>query len=161
MTGQLPGLYRGTVANNIDPLGLGRVQIKVPSVYGEHPLTWAMPCVPYAGAGVGFHFIPPNDAHIWVMFEGGDPDHPVWMGCFWDRSSDVPASPQVPQTKVLKTDTATITLNDGLGPPSITIETGQMSITLDATKIEITNSVASVELSGPKTAINGTALEVT
>ena len=77
------GKYRGKVANPIDPLGLGRIQVEVPAVYGDGTLNWAMPCAPYAGPGVGFFVIPPKDANIWVEFEAGDIDSPIWSGCFW------------------------------------------------------------------------------
>jgi uncharacterized protein involved in type VI secretion and phage assembly len=158
-----PGKYRGTVANNVDPLRLGRVQIEVPSVLGSSRLSWAMPCVPYAGAGVGFFFIPPVDAHIWVEFEGGDPDYPVWVGCFWEESGDVPASPQIADVKVLKTDTATVTIVDGPGPASVSIETKTgMKLVLGSQGIEIDNGQgATVKLQSSKVSLNGTALEVT
>ena len=160
---QLHGLFRGEVVNNIDPLRLGRVQITVPSVFGENPLTWAMPCVPYAGSGVGFFFIPPVGAKLWVMFERGDPEYPVWMGGFWESAGDVPASPQIPDMKVLKTDTATVTVMDGPGPAMVTIEAqGGLKIEMGASGIEVTNGQgATVTLQGPKTSINGSALEVT
>jgi uncharacterized protein involved in type VI secretion and phage assembly len=160
---QFYGKYRGTVANNIDPQQLGRLQIQVPSVLGDSRLSWAMPCVPYAGPGVGFFLIPPVGARIWVEFERGDPDYPIWVGGFWEQSSDVPASPPLAEKKVVKTDTATLTLDDTPGAGGITIETtAGMKIVLSAQGIEINDGQgATVKLQGPKTAINGTALEVT
>jgi len=64
--------------------------------------------------------------------------------------------------KVLKTDTATITLNDTPGAGGITIETqAGMKIKIDSTGIEINNGLnASVKLSGPQVSVNGGALEV-
>jgi uncharacterized protein involved in type VI secretion and phage assembly len=157
------GKYRGTVANNIDPLQLGRLQILVPSVLGDSRLSWAMPCVPYAGSGVGFFMLPPVDARIWVEFENGDPDFPVWVGGFWDQSSDVPASPPLAQIKIIKTDTATFTLDDTPGAGGITIETtAGMKVVLNAQGIEIANGQgATIKLQGPKTSINGSAMEIT
>jgi uncharacterized protein involved in type VI secretion and phage assembly len=157
------GKYRGTVANNVDPQQLGRLQITVPTVLGDSRLSWAMPCVPYAGPGVGFFALPPNGARIWVEFEGGDPDHPIWVGGFWEQSSDVPASPPLAEKKVYKTDTATLTLDDTPGAGGVTVETtAGMKIVLNAQGIEINNgSGATVKLQGPKTAVNGAALEVT
>ena len=71
---------------------LGRVQVSVPAVLGDGRLSWAMPCVPYAGSQVGFFAIPPVGANVWVEFEGGDPDYPIWSGCFWG-TGEVPATP--------------------------------------------------------------------
>lgn len=78
------GKYRGQVANNRDPMNLGRIQVQAPTVLGAGRSSWAMPCVPYAGPQVGFYAMPPIGASVWVEFEGGDPDYPIWSGCFWE-----------------------------------------------------------------------------
>ena len=57
MTAEFTGKYRGKVRNNVDPLMLGRLIVSVPAV-AEIPLSWAMPCVPYAGNRVGLAFQP-------------------------------------------------------------------------------------------------------
>lgn len=156
------GKYRGTVANNIDPQQMGRVQVSVPSVLGDGQLSWAMPCVPYAGSGVGFFAIPPNGANIWVEFEGGDPDYPIWSGCFWG-AGEVPAMPAIAEMKVLKTDTCTVTLSDLPGASGVTIETAAgMKIVLSATGLEIDNGQGgSIKMQGPQVSVNNGALEVT
>jgi uncharacterized protein involved in type VI secretion and phage assembly len=155
------GKYRGIVANNMDPMQQGRIQVSVPSVLGDGQLSWAMPCVPYAGSGVGFFAIPPPGANIWVEFEGGDPDYPIWSGCFWG-TGEVPVMPAIPFKKVLKTDTATITLDDTPGAGGITIETlTGMKIVFNVTGIEITNAQGgTVQLTGPQVSVNNGALEV-
>lgn len=155
------GKFRGKVTDNRDPLMQGRVRVKAPDVYGEEESGWAMPALPYAGNGVGLFLIPPTDASVWVEFEHGDPDYPIWAGCFW-ALGEVPASPGVAEMKVLKTDTATITLNDLPGAGGITIETQTgMKIKIDATGIEINNGMGgSVKLTGPQVSINDGALEV-
>ena len=153
--------YRGKVENNIDPMQLGRIQVSVPSVLGEGRMSWAMPCVPYAGSGVGFFAIPPVGANIWVEFEGGNPDYPIWSGCFWGVG-EVPAMPAIAEMKVLKTDMGTITLNDLPGVGGITIETiTGMKIEINALGIEITNGQGgSIKLTGPQVSINDGALDV-
>ena len=158
---QFFGKYRGKVENNVDPMQQGRVQVSVPSVLGEGSLSWAMPCSPYAGSGVGFFTVPPNRANIWVEFEGGDPDYPILSGCFWG-TGEVPATPAIAEMKVLKTDTATITVNDLPGAGGIKIETTMgMKIEISATGIEINNGMgATIKLMGPKVSLNDTALEV-
>ena len=153
--------YRGTVENNIDPMQLGRIQVSVPSVLGEGRMSWAMPCVPYAGSGVGFFAIPPVGANVWIEFEGGDPDYPIWSGCFWGVG-EVPAMPAIAEMKVLKTDMGTITINDLPGVGGITIETTTgMKIEINAIGIEITNGQGgSIKLTGPQVSINDGALDV-
>ncbi|MCB0167277.1 MAG: baseplate assembly protein [Anaerolineae bacterium] len=155
------GKYRGKVANNIDPQQIGRIQVQCPDVLGEGQMSWAMPSVPYAGSGVGFFMIPPVGANVWVEFEGGNPDYPIWGGCFWGVG-EAPATPAVAEMKVIKTDIATITLNDLPGAGGVTIETTTgMKIALTVSGIEINDGQgASIKLSGPQTSINDGALEV-
>jgi uncharacterized protein involved in type VI secretion and phage assembly len=155
------GKYRGKVENNIDPQRLGRIQVSVPSVLGDGQLSWAMPCTPYGGSQVGWFALPPVNSSVWVEFEEGDPDYPIWSGCFWG-SGDVPASPLKDELKVLKTDTATITIDDTPGKGGIKIETtAGMKIEIGASGIEINNGQgASIKLQGPKVTINDSALEV-
>jgi hypothetical protein len=77
------GKYRGLVVDNRDQMALGRIKVEVPEVLGDSRLSWAMPCVPYAGRGVGLIAPPPVGGSVWVEFEAGDPDRPIWTGCFW------------------------------------------------------------------------------
>jgi hypothetical protein len=155
------GKYRGKVENNIDPQLQGRIMVSVPAVTGSGTLNWAMPSVPFAGDGVGFWAIPPNGANVWVEYEGGDPDYPIWSGCFRGLG-EAPATPAVPQLVVLKTSTCTLTLNDLPGIGGVTIETNMgMKITMSATGLEITNGMGgTISMQGPKVTINGGALEV-
>ncbi len=69
------GIYRGLVMNTADPSMSGRVQVSVSSV-NNIGVAWAMPCREYQSART-----PPIGTQVWVMFEGGDPSYPVWMGC--------------------------------------------------------------------------------
>jgi uncharacterized protein involved in type VI secretion and phage assembly len=105
------GKYRGKVTDNSDPLMQGRIRARVPAVYGEDISGWALPCSPYAGKGVGFYFIPPVHANVWIEFENGNPDYPIWTGCFWG-ANEAPKMPALPDVKMIKTNLATITIND-------------------------------------------------
>ena len=68
------GIYAGTVLGRSDPANLGRLQVLVPGVVGGG--TWAASCQPYHSTA-----IPPVNTKVWVMFQGGDPNYPVWIGC--------------------------------------------------------------------------------
>ena len=116
------GKYRGVVADNVDPTKSGRLQVSVPAVMGDAPV-WAMPCVPYAGSSVGLFLMPDVGTGVWVEFEAGDPNHPIWVGCFWGVGQ-IDAADAVPTVKFLKTTTVTIRIDDLAGELEITNQAG-------------------------------------
>jgi uncharacterized protein involved in type VI secretion and phage assembly len=155
------GKYRGVVTDNRDPNNLGRIRARVQDVYGDEESGWAMPSVPYAGSRVGLYLIPPQRASVWIEFEHGDPDYPVWSGCFW-AASEMPLSPVSPDKKVLKTDAGTLTFDDTQGAGGITIETtAGLKIKMDQNGIEISNGAQKILLSASSVSVNSGALEVT
>jgi uncharacterized protein involved in type VI secretion and phage assembly len=159
---ELLGKFRGEVVDN-NPDDRGRIQVKVPTVAGDNTLSPAMPCVPYGGPGVGLFAIPPVGAKVWIEFEGGDPDYPIWTGCFWSgEENDVPPEPGTAEAKVFKTDVGMITLNDTSGSGGITIETKDgMKIVMNSNGIEITTGQGRIKLTGNQVSVNDGALEVT
>jgi hypothetical protein len=128
------GKYRGKVVDNNDPLKRGGVRVRVPSVLGEIDV-WALPCVPYAGPKVGFHAIPPVDAGVWVEFEGGDVNFPIWVGCFW-AEGEIDSADADPGVFFFRTPAGFIRMKKDDG--TIEIETdGGTSIVLSATEIKV------------------------
>ena len=85
------GKYPGYVVDNQDPLELGRVRARVPSVFGEDVDTgWCMPCAPFGGGPErGMLFVPEVGDTIWVEFAGGELSRPIWAGCFWGAPNSV------------------------------------------------------------------------
>jgi hypothetical protein len=146
------GKYRGKVLENNDPLFLGRILANVAAVPGM-TMNWCMPCVPYAGRGVGFYAIPPIDADVWIEFEGGDTNYPIWSGCFWSEG-EVPTGgePANPMVKVFKTAFATLILNDTPEVGGITLEchptavTVPLSMKFDSTGITILAPPAMIKM---------------
>jgi hypothetical protein len=161
------GKYRGTVENPIDLQGLGRVQVSVPDVLGDGKLSWAMPCVPYAGKGVGFFAIPPKGANVWVEFERGDPDSPIWTGCFWGTGdAPAPPGPMGVFKTVLKTDKFTLEADNNPALPTLTIEimiggaAGKASIKADATGMTLSCAGNTIVMGPTGVAINKTNLVI-
>lgn len=109
------GKFRGKVLDNHDPLRQGRIRVEVPEVLGDGTMGWAMPCVPYAGPGVGLLAIPPVGANVWVEFEAGMADRPIWAGCFWGRD-ELPARVPDPDGVVLRAGPVTLVTTDRAGP---------------------------------------------
>jgi uncharacterized protein involved in type VI secretion and phage assembly len=100
------GKYRGFVTANEDPQQLGRVKLRVPALLGEAETDWALPCLPCGGlANQGLFCVPAVGAQVWVEFEGGNPDFPIWTGTFWQQSGDPPEEAQrsSPSAKVWRT----------------------------------------------------------
>lgn len=159
------GKYRGKVELNLDPLGLGRVQVSVADVMGDGTLAWAMPCLPGAGPGVGIFTIPPVGANVWVEFERGDPDYPIWSGGFWDVG-DTPAimGPTQSVTHVWAGDNFRFEILDapGLGELTLTITTaaGDATLTAGATSMELSFSGSTVSLGADGVTINNGNLKV-
>lgn len=159
------GKYRGKVENSIDPQGLARVQVSCPAVLGDATLAWAMPCLPGAGPGVGFHAIPPVGAKIWVEFEGGNPDYPIWAGGFWDiGDAPAPPGPTAFLTKAWKGDNFSLEIMDIPGAPTLALELttamGPAKIEADATGLTITHGASTVKLAIDGVSINGANLKV-
>jgi hypothetical protein len=71
--------YKGQVSSNEDPDFRGRLKVICPAVLGSDALeNWALSRGVYCGNGTGFYFIPMPGDPIWLTFEGGDPDYPIW-----------------------------------------------------------------------------------
>ena len=111
--GKVWGKYAGEVNDNADQERMGRLQVRCKAVFGAE-LVWAMPCVPYAGPGVGFHFIPPKGAQVWVEFEGGDTSRAIWTGCFWAKDQ-MPDDAESADIKLIVTYKATLKIDDASG----------------------------------------------
>ena len=82
MTAPYHGLFRGTVVNNVDPMMQGRIQVLVPDVSNVMLSSWANPCFPTGGLNMGVFSVPLPGSGVYVAFEQGDPDYPVWLGVF-------------------------------------------------------------------------------
>jgi hypothetical protein len=96
MTTKFFGKYRGLVVDNHDPMQLGRIMAEVPDVLGTTPSTWALPCVPCALSAAPGSALPALGAQVWIEFEQGDKDHPIWSGCFYSIVAETPSALQNP-----------------------------------------------------------------
>ena len=163
------GKFRGTVIQNVDPEQIGRIQVMVPDVSGLLPSSWAMPCVPFAGKQSGVYLVPQVGAGVWIEFEQGDPDYPIWSGGFWGSAAEVPAlamagNPASPSLVLQSGLQNGITISDVPGPTGgilIKCATGAMILVNDV-GITISNGKgATVVLAGPTVTVNNGALVAT
>ena len=171
-TNKYYGKYRGTVVNNIDPEQRGRIQAIIPDVLGLIPSSWAMPCVPIAGKQEGIFVVPQIGAGVWMEFEQGESDYPIWVGGFWGIAAEVPAlalaPPPIPpgqnivlqttlQNSIILSDAAPTPLTGGIVLKSAT----GAAIVVNDSGIYIQNGKgASLVMVGPSVTINNGALVI-
>jgi hypothetical protein len=129
-TDRFYGKYRGLVLVNVDPQNMGRIKAIVPEVLGVIPTNFCLPCTPYAGINAGLFTVPLPGTGVWIEFEAGDVNRPVWTGCWWG-TAQVPVnelgSPAQFSSKVLRTDTGLM----------ISLDDAAQSITFkDATQLD-------------------------
>lgn len=167
------GKYRGTVVQNVDPEMRGRIICQVPDVLNLVPTTWCEPCAPLAGPTgppMGVYLVPPIGAGVWVEFEQGDPNYPIWVGCRFGSPSDVPSDaklgiPVDPNIVIQTLLQHSIVLSD-MPPTPVTggiilkSTTGAMIVVNDS-GIYISNGKgATITMLGPMVSINNGALTV-
>lgn len=162
------GKYRGMVINNIDPMQMGRIQAQVPDVAGLIPTSWAMPCFPVTGKQMGLWVLPLIGSGVWIEFEQGNLDYPIWTGCFPGSAADVPAlalagNPASPSI-VLQTGLQnTFMISDMPGPTGgflLKTTTGAM-IAINDVGIMISNGKgATIVMAGPSVTINNGAMTI-
>jgi uncharacterized protein involved in type VI secretion and phage assembly len=162
------GKYRGTVVNNLDPMQIGRIQAIVPDVSGVIPTSWAMPCLPNAGLNSGVFTVPQIGAGVWIEFEQGDAERPIWVGGYWGSAAEVPllahtVPPALNGITLQTTLKNGVVISDTPGPTGgIMIQTATgATISVSDVGIVISNGKGAViSLLGPTVDINAGAMTV-
>lgn len=156
------GKYRGLVSDNADPDGLGRIRAEVPAVLGEAVSQWAMPCLPFAGPGHGLALIPEVGDGVWIEFEAGSLNNPIWSGCWW--ANDQRPDPAGEVQRLLATSAGHQFLIDEeadeiklvhpgggelvIGSDAITLSIGQTKIELTSSEVVINDGMAKITTAG-------------
>lgn len=162
------GKYRGLVVSNVDPMQQGRLLVQVPDVGGLVPASWAVPCLPFSGKQMGFWSLPQIGAGVWVEFEQGQPDHPVWSGCWYHHAGEVPAlalaaPPAVPAIVLQTQGQNSFMLSDVPGPSGgilLKTTTGAL-ISINDVGITISNGKGAViTMNGSSILINGSPVNI-
>jgi len=128
-------------------------------VLGQATSGWARPCVPFAGAQMGFAFLPEVGSGVWIEFEGGDVSFPIWVGGYWhdgEHPKDATTSVRAIVTKagqkvLIDVDGGTITIEDQNGN----------TVKMDSSGLSLTGSGQNIALGGSGVNINQGAFEVT
>ncbi len=149
IAGRFYGKYRGTVSDNEDPTGRGRLKVRVPAVMGDTPV-WALPCLPLAGPGMGAYLMPNTGAGVWVEFEAGDPSFPIWSGGFWgdgQTPEDNAGTAASSTLKVIRSESGLmVTMNDQEQVISVSDADGSNVVTIEvrAGKITVKGAIKAI-----------------
>jgi hypothetical protein len=152
------GKYRGTVLPTPDVDRRGRVYVQVTDAHGPNITNWARPCLPWAGPSMGSLVVPPPGTKVWVEFEQGLADYPIWVGCWWGSTMEAPlvSKQSVPLAPIFALETIAkhaFIVSDVPMPPflltgGILLRAGTNFIAVEATGIRI--------IGFPSVQVNGT-----
>jgi uncharacterized protein involved in type VI secretion and phage assembly len=128
------GKYRGIVKDVNDPENMGRITAQVPEIYQEEVSPWALPALPYSGAGTGAYTVPSPGAGVWIEFEAGDISRPIWSGCWWGQRElpkDNSGTMATPPLKIIRSEKGLmVTLDDDSQTIAVSDENGNNMITI-------------------------------
>ena len=127
-----PGLFIGEVVDREDPECLGRVRVRIPGLI-EPASAWAFPLGTVGGGSDrrGFFAVPEKGAEVGVLFNGGDPQHPWYIGGHWGKpggSTEVPEpvkelSPSdAPKVRAFETGRFLLVFDDRAGQEALLIK---------------------------------------
>lgn len=156
------GKYRGIVTDVDDPANQCCIRAKVPAVLGDQPCGWALPVAAFAGDGHGVVLLPEVGAGVWIEFEAGQLDRPLWSGAWWAEGQR--PDPQGPGKRVfvsknghklvMDDDSDELLLTHGSGPEikmtgtEVTITCGACEVKITSKEISLNNGLIKVGLAG-------------
>jgi hypothetical protein len=149
---RLAGLYSGTVlAVGKD----GQLQVAAPAPFDEDKVeaaAWARPCLPY-----GVFFLPEKGDRVWLAFENGNPDSPVWLGVWYpDGKAPEEAKSSPPKRRVIRTAGGHVIDLDDENTKIVIKDAGGNTVTLDGSGITLKDAAgAELNLTKLKTWLNG------
>jgi uncharacterized protein involved in type VI secretion and phage assembly len=89
--GRFYSVYRAKVVDNKDPDFLGRIKVSCPYMNrGADLPQWVVPMPSFAGADHGIIFVPEIGEGVWIKFERGDKDYPMYTAQWWG-TGEMPA----------------------------------------------------------------------
>lgn len=152
------GKYRGTVIDVTDPNNQCRIRATVPAVLGEQPSGWAMPAAPFAGDGHGFVMLPKVGDGVWIEFEAGQLDNPIWSGGWW--ASGQRPNPQGPAVRVIVSEKGHALILDDDANEVKLVHGGGPTIKLTASEIVLTCGACEIKISNDNISLNNGLIKV-
>lgn len=153
------GKYGGVVLDNDDPLQLARLKVRVPALMQDAEIGWARPALPFAGPGHGHVMVPEADAMVWVEFEAGNLDQPIWSGCFYAENQSAPG-PSAPGGHVIATPQGHRVVLDDDGDKLVVTHSGGAMLEMTATEVTLQIGASKMVLSNTAITFNDGVLKI-
>lgn len=140
------GKYRAQVVDVSDPEQRGRIRVMCPKVLGDAKSAWCEPCVPVAGDKEGDFWLPAKGEMVWIEFEEGNPNKPIFVGSWYSKSKS-PKSDygDAPNERILSFKGVKISMRAGkcvisAGGSSVSIQSGVVAVTAGGVTCNLTSS---------------------
>ena len=133
------GKYRAKVVDVKDPEKRGRIRVMCPKVLGDAKSSWCEPCVPLAYDKGGDFAIPKLNEFVWIEFEEGKPNNPIYTGGLWSTNKS-PSSSYATGSRLITWGACRITMTGS----SLILSVGSSKVTITGNNIKL--SSAKVEL---------------
>lgn len=150
------GFYKGIVSNTSDPEKRGRIKCLIPDVLGgKIESAWCEPCVPVSYDKGGDFCLPQKKETVWIAFEKGDPNYPVYLGNWWQKNmtplgSNYGADRE--KVRIINYADCTITMKNGV--IDINVGAGTCDLRIQHNKVTI---LGALEVQGNVSCYNLTA----
>ncbi len=160
------GVYVATVLDIVDPLGLGRILVEVPTL--KIGSAWARLVQPMAGHQRGTFFRPEIGEEVVIAFEQGEPRRPLVLGGIWNKV-DPPPPDDGRQSEnnwrfITSRSGHVIKLDDTRGGERIEVvdKDGQRRLVIDSagSKIQVVCDRGDIEIRAPAGSVKVEAAQV-
>ena len=153
------GKYRGVVCDVDDPESLCRIKAEVPAIYEDQVSPWALPALPFAGKDHGLVLLPEVGDGVWIEFEAGDINRPIWSGC-WFAAGERPR-PGGAKARVLATSAGhKIVLDEDADEIQIQ-HPGGAELTMSADEIVLKLGICEIKMTQSEISLNHGMVKVT
>lgn len=152
------GKYRGIVTDVGDPNNQCRIRATVPAVLGDHACGWALPAAPFAGDGHGVVMLPKVGSGVWIEFEAGRLDNPIWSGAWW-ASGERP-NPQGAAVRVIVSEHGHKAILDDEADELKLVHGSGPAIKITATEIVLTCGACEIKISNQDISLNNGLIKV-
>lgn len=142
------GKYRAKVVDIRDPEQRGRIRVMCPKVLGNAKSAWCEPCIPIAYDLGGDFALPKVGEFVWVEFEAGNPNKPIYTGGLWSTAKS-PSATYNEKERLITWGKCKLEMNE---------DTDTLRISVGSNVIIINQN--SIRMISPTVAVNGKPVAV-